>query len=299
MRKRTNRYFTLLLVPEGGSKTLYLRLPWWGLKLAVILIIFILVATTFLGYLSFRLARQAQNLRHLEFENLKQAQEIARLRADTQALEDKINEVEALENKVRQILGVERQRSTLSSRGSHASRRDAAPQELLPELVVVSTRIAQLKDRLPEIARRLQDLDQQIAEHLAYLQARPSLWPVEGEVTSPFGYRRSPTNRWRWEFHDGLDIAAPPGTPVRAAGGGQVVYAGWMGVYGLVVIIDHGYSYRTFYGHNSSLLVKEGDRVAKGQPIARVGSTGRSTGPHLHFRIEVDGQAVDPRPFLP
>lgn len=117
------------------------------------------------------------------------------------------------------------------------------------------------------------------------------LWPVQGVITSKFG------RRWG-EFHYGLDIAAPTGTPVKASRAGVVVASGWRGTYGNAVIIEHDSNYRTLYAHNSRLLVKEGDVVVAGQKIAEVGSTGRSTGPHLHFEIHQNEKALDPLRFL-
>ncbi|MDI6869901.1 MAG: peptidoglycan DD-metalloendopeptidase family protein [Bacillota bacterium] len=127
--------------------------------------------------------------------------------------------------------------------------------------------------------------------------AKNMLWPVRGRVTSDFGWRVHPVFRSR-RFHSGLDIAAPHGTPVAAAAGGTVILSGWVGGYGKTVIIDHGGGISTLYGHNSTLLVKEGELVRAGQTIAKVGSTGISTGPHVHFEVRRDGEAVNPRDWL-
>ncbi|HEY8418055.1 MAG TPA: LysM peptidoglycan-binding domain-containing protein [Limnochordales bacterium] len=117
-------------------------------------------------------------------------------------------------------------------------------------------------------------------------------WPVQGRLTSPFGPR--------WDrMHYGVDIAAPTSTPVLAAAAGTVTYADWMGNYGLLVIIDHGNGIETRYAHNSRVLVKVGEQVQRGQRIALVGSTGNSTGPHVHFEVLVNGENQDPLEWLP
>ena len=117
--------------------------------------------------------------------------------------------------------------------------------------------------------------------------------PVDGRITSHFGARHDPLGKGeRW--HKGLDIAAPAGTPVRAIAAGKVVFSGLAGGYGNLVAIDHGNGVTTRYAHNRTLLVSIGDLITPGQEIAQVGSTGRSTGPHLHFEVIRDGQAVDP-----
>ena len=122
------------------------------------------------------------------------------------------------------------------------------------------------------------------------------LWPVEGRISSAFGWRNISVAGNR--FHGGVDIAASTGTPVRAARGGVVTRAGWVGAYGFVVIVDHGGGWETRYAHLSRIDVQTGQRVAQGGIVGRVGSTGASTGPHLHFEVRRDGQALDPLAFL-
>lgn len=122
-------------------------------------------------------------------------------------------------------------------------------------------------------------------------------WPVTGTITSPFGYRRSPFGGGM-EFHQGLDIAAPMGTTITAAAAGTVISAGWYGGYGNYILIDHGGGMATGYGHCSQIFVQVGQKVQKGQAIGAVGSTGMSTGPHVHFEVRLNGKPVDPTPYL-
>lgn len=117
------------------------------------------------------------------------------------------------------------------------------------------------------------------------------LWPTIGRISSPFGKRGR-------EFHTGVDIAAPVGTPVKAADSGTVTFAGWNGGYGRLIIVDHGNGFTTYYAHNSKLLVGVGDKVEKGQTISLVGNSGRSTGPHLHFEIRKNGEPLNPLNFF-
>jgi murein DD-endopeptidase MepM/ murein hydrolase activator NlpD len=122
-------------------------------------------------------------------------------------------------------------------------------------------------------------------------------WPVTGTITSPFGWRPNPFGGAP-EFHQGLDIAAPTGTTVTAAAGGTVIMAQWYGGYGNYILIDHGGGYSTGYGHLSAIYVATGQTVQRGQAIGAVGSTGQSTGPHLHFEVRIAGKPVDPAPRL-
>ena len=122
-------------------------------------------------------------------------------------------------------------------------------------------------------------------------------WPVDGNITSDYGNRRHPVSG-RNDFHSGIDIAAPHGTTVQAAASGTVSFVGWMGGYGRVVIIDHGNGYETLYAHNSQILVNKGQNVNRGSAIARVGTSGVATGPHVHFEVHQNGNHQNPMNFL-
>lgn len=121
------------------------------------------------------------------------------------------------------------------------------------------------------------------------------IWPVRGTITSRFGYR---SIFGSYSYHQGLDIAVPYGTSIKAADGGTVSYAGWKGSYGKLVVIDHGNGKKSYYGHNSSLLVSAGEKVYQGQVIAKAGSTGNSTGNHCHFEVRINNRPVNPLNYL-
>ena len=142
-----------------------------------------------------------------------------------------------------------------------------------------------------------QELDQFFKNQKSFLQSTPSIWPTRGWVTSGFGYRKSPFTGRR-EKHEGWDIGSRSGSAIRATADGMVSVAGRERGYGKLVEIDHGYGVLTRYGHNSKNLVKIGSRVKRGQIIALVGSTGRSTGPHLHYEILVNGVPTNPKNYI-
>jgi murein DD-endopeptidase MepM/ murein hydrolase activator NlpD len=160
---------------------------------------------------------------------------------------------------------------------------EAQRREYLHEVEALAQVSAQLASRI------------QASQGSSGVPVRPSggglMWPVSGPVTSPFG--------WRWgRMHEGIDIAVPTGTPVHAAQSGRVIIAGWMGGYGNLVVIDHGGGLSTAYGHNSSFAVSSGASVSQGQVVAYAGSTGNSTGSHVHFEVRVNGSPVDPLGYL-
>lgn len=157
--------------------------------------------------------------------------------------------------------------------------------------------IALLELTIEVKAELYQELLNDVGRIAPYIRNYPTIRPIQGRLTSGFGWRRNPFGRGT-EMHEGVDIAAPTGTPIRATGGGVVTFSGWSGAYGNKVIINHGMGIQTWYAHNSVNLVEVGQRVARGETIARVGSTGRSTGPHVHYEVRVNGSPVNPVQFF-
>ncbi len=127
----------------------------------------------------------------------------------------------------------------------------------------------------------------------------PSIYPLEGKINNEFGWRRNPFGAAAYERHSGMDIDGNRGDAVIAPAAGIVIKSGWQGGYGNLIEIDHGGGVTTRYGHLSSIAVENGAEVVRGVEIGKVGSTGRSTGPHLHYEVRLNGQAVNPRRYLP
>jgi murein DD-endopeptidase MepM/ murein hydrolase activator NlpD len=152
------------------------------------------------------------------------------------------------------------------------------------------------EDELAAESARIAELIKK-AQQQAAKSAGPLMWPVVGTVTSGYGYRIHPIFHVR-KLHTGIDIDADMGDSIKAAQAGTVIFAGWKGGYGKCTIIAHGGNIATLYGHQSQLLVSAGQKVKKGQVIGKVGSTGYSTGPHLHFEVRVNGSPVNPMKYL-
>lgn len=145
--------------------------------------------------------------------------------------------------------------------------------------------------------RSLRELQEYFDDRQSLLASTPSIWPTNGWLTSEFGVRLDPVSADR-KMHEGLDIATQFGQPVVAPSDGTVVFRGWEGGYGNVLVIDHGYGVKTRYGHLSQILVNLGDRVKRGMRVAAVGNTGKSTGPHLHYEVRANGVPENPRKFI-
>ena len=176
--------------------------------------------------------------------------------------------------------------------------------EPTPTLTDPLERVGAADAQVDDVLRRLQLIEVELGrvvetaeDFRARTSAVPSAWPLDGILTSGFGWRRSPFNK-RWKFHFGIDISAPIGTIITAPAAGLVVTAEMHSGYGRMVEIDHGYDVVSRYAHNARLLVVPGEVVREGQPIATVGMTGATTGPHLHYEIYVEGQPVDPLEHL-
>ena len=168
----------------------------------------------------------------------------------------------------------------------------------IPEIVELKVLIGTLRQQaqmlFPQILKRAYDAQ----DNSSQVSSIPRNWPVQGILTSRYGYRRHPITK-KITFHDGIDVAAPRGTQIIAPGSGKIVYSGEMGGYGKVVEIDHGFGIVTRFAHNSKIFVIDGQQVKLGDAIATVGSSGRSTGPHLHYEIRIDGISIDPMTYLP
>jgi murein DD-endopeptidase MepM/ murein hydrolase activator NlpD len=161
----------------------------------------------------------------------------------------------------------------------------------------LAAKLETLSNEASRQEQSLQQLQTYFLEQKSLLASTPSVWPARGWITSDFGQRTDPYTAER-VMHEGLDIAAPFGKDVTAPADGTVIFAGLEGGYGNVLVIDHGYGVKTRYGHLSKLEVHAGQHVRRGDAIGSVGNTGRSTGPHLHYEVRVNGLPENPRKFI-
>jgi len=155
--------------------------------------------------------------------------------------------------------------------------------------------------KINEYSKYIQTSHNEIMSHIeqqkSLFMATPRGWPCEGRISSPYGFRYHPFFQSK-DFHSGLDIANEKNTPIKATASGKVIFSGWQSGYGYIVVLDHGYNYRTAYAHLAKTLVKSGAYVQRGDIIAKMGSTGSATGTHVHYEVHYKGKTVNPVSYL-
>jgi murein DD-endopeptidase MepM/ murein hydrolase activator NlpD len=243
---------------------------------------------------------RVQALSEINAQDRAVSAEVARAKTEVTAARKKTKKLRANVNSETAVIRA-RTDQTRAVRDELVGARDDLSSTKQQKLQDLSTLTASERAEAEEIDA-LQAASARIAAQIRAAQSRntgptqtPSnaglIWPVQGPVTSPFG--------WRWgRMHEGIDIGVGYGTPIHAAAGGTVIYCGWEEGYGNFVVLDHGGNLATAYGHQSSIAVACGQQVAQGQTIGYVGCTGHCTGPHLHFEVRIDGNPVDPMGYL-
>lgn len=232
-------------------------------------------------------------------DNAVPAEQIEQLVKKTTSLQADLERLNALDAEIRHIMNNEDDTAPAPDIQAHPVTHFTGQGGPLvqPDISDISKVTNDLQSEITIREQSLVELKQEVLTRQAKLAATPSIWPTSGDVTSPFGWRNSPWGAGR-DFHPGIDIANNMGTPIFATADGKVVQSGWSGGYGNLVQIDHGNGISTLYGHNSQIIVSVGQLVKKGEIISYMGSTGNSTGPHVHYEIRVNGSAVNPESFL-
>jgi murein DD-endopeptidase MepM/ murein hydrolase activator NlpD len=262
------KYLSLIVVPHDNSNVRNFRVSYLVVYSFVVLIALCVLTVVVLVASYGRVLVKAHKADHLAAENtllLGRSTEI-------DSLQSELQRAQALGIQIKNMLGV-----GLSAEDS----------SLVANLTPIT--------KSPAISGTFESVDATQEEQKLLLKAIPSMWPLKGYVTREFHVTGGEKQE---QYHPGIDIAAKRNTPVRASAEGVVTTSGWDETYGLVVVIDHGFGIATVYGHNSRNLVNIGDRVGRGQTIAFLGSTGKSTAPHLHFEVRKNGVPENPRKYL-
>lgn len=300
MGKKENDKLCIMIIPHT-AKVKKFSIPSWLPKVVSIAIgLIILFLSLFISNLhnSYESLKEKYNIKAaqvnaLKAENDKKNIQIFNLKSESDKLREKsaeidykLMEIDKLQRELEKIAGIQS-----PSRGKLLTKTQGLQDtESTDELRI-------LIDTLDLKKKELQDFIVDIEERFEYLETIPDLWPTHGRLTSKFGMRQNPLGRGR-QFHYGIDIANSSGTNIVASAKGIVIFSGYKRGYGRTVILDHENGYKTLYAHNSKVLVSVGDRVEKGQLIAKMGSTGRSTGSHLHFEIHENDKPIDPLTIL-
>jgi murein DD-endopeptidase MepM/ murein hydrolase activator NlpD len=286
------KFYTVFILPHAHARFRKLHLS----RNFVLALVVVLGVTVLAGILSphllFKIRSQSEAVGRLEEERRLLLEEKEHFESSLAALSERISSFEGRALRMASALGIEEMPSLEPAAGG-------APDQAFGDGVQ-----GLLDEELDALGVRAESLEQSMAvlsdtweERERLLASTPSVMPVRGWFSDGYGWRKDPISGRR-TFHKGLDIVAPIGAVVRAPADGVVTRASRTAGYGKMVDISHGYGYRTRYGHMSELLVKPGQRVRRGDAIGRIGSTGRSTGPHLHYEVFREGRRVNPWKYL-
>jgi murein DD-endopeptidase MepM/ murein hydrolase activator NlpD len=291
--------YTFIIVPNASSRLRKLKLPTralHGLAAVGVLSFFLLVG---LGFSYVKMAFKAADYDKLQVENTNLKIQKKNLEVATVKLGEKLSNIENLFEKIQNLV----ENDNLTKRGKlnvpavGGSKVDYPTAELLGS-ANLKNGIELLKDRTAEIETQLTLLEQVAEKKATIRRLTPTIWPVKGNIPSHYGNRADPFNG-EAELHLGLDISALFGTQVHAPADGKIIYAQRKAAYGNLIIIDHGNGLTTRLGHLSRFNVKVGQKVRKNDVVGYVGTSGRSTAPHLHYEVRLNDRPMNPRNYLP
>ena len=275
---KEDRFYAFIIAHTSRSRARVQRIRVEKRSVSIFCVALLLLAVG-LFYGLYGLTQQAAHLR-TAFENQRLRAENDRQRQELEKLNNRVEKVEDTSRKLAEKSGVVEQPHPPGTGG--------------PALPLDEMGLATLTAKMGRLEEDLRAYET-ILRQRGYT---PTVWPVEGTLEGGFGGRRNPFSGHGYEFHSGQDIEAPPGAPVVAGASGRVSFIGWQNGYGQLVVVDHGGGLTTRYGHLSHIEVQLDQTVSRGQLVGKVGSTGRSTGPHLHYEVRINDQAVDPLPYL-
>jgi len=300
----TKKKYTIMVVPDETTRVRRYQIP----KLFVRGVLFFsLIVMAGLAYLLtdyYSVKKMVSDVDRLRLETRQQKKQLLTFAKDIDDIRTEMNRLRHFDTKLRvmanldsvvypeQIMGIGGENpEPFNPMDSEVTFQDQAL------LKGMTNELSRVKAEADIQERSFQELMEYLEDQKSLLASTPSIWPVRGWTTSGFGYRTSPFTGRR-EMHRGVDVATRTGTPIIAPADGVVVFAGREGGFGNLVVLDHGYGIATRYGHCSKLNVKIGQKVKRGDVVGFVGNTGRSTGPHLHYEVAVNGVAVNPMRYI-
>ncbi len=299
-KKESDPVYTVMLIPHKGHepKSLHFRISTLKKIGAICGVLCLLGAGLVIksSHTVYKAHQDEQELLAYRNDKIVQEQKIGKLLQENEAIEKEMAELSKLEEEVRRELGTNSVQPSRSGIDRSRYMGQGGPQAAKVEAVdIYAAQNKVLEERVKNKKATLNDLLEKLREANIRKAAMPDLWPTSGgTITSYFAGRSDPFGKRSYDWHPGIDIANDYGTPVYASASGIIEEAGWVSGYGRYIRIQHGYGCETAYGHMSELAVHSGQAVNKGDVVGYVGSSGYSTGPHLHFEVLINGQATNP-----
>jgi murein DD-endopeptidase MepM/ murein hydrolase activator NlpD len=292
------KFYTVLVLPDASSE-----IRTFHIAKRLLVALAAAASLVFVAFLFFIYQAVSLNGHMLELRKLRlAASQQASLMQKTNRLETELAALREFDLRLRTAAGLEMKENSFLATGgadtlSSRTLMVAAVAHQTPPTDNLPMELDRLSHEMNNRTRSFQELIDQLEAKRSVLASTPTIWPVKGWLTAGFGYRRSPFTGLR-QMHEGVDISNSVGTRVIAPADGMVSYAGPLGGFGNVVSLDHGHNISTFYAHLQQHKVSQGQRIKRGDLIALVGTTGRATGPHLHYEIQVNGSPVNPSKYV-
>ncbi len=296
------KYYTLMVLTDATSVMRKYRIPKSLLKGIIISVVAMIFTAGGFIYNYWQINQKVAQLEEYRQEYNKQRVHLQTIEKTVGKFKKEIADLSKSNQKFRVMVGLPELKNLQQVSGIGGETEPTDFQEFVQQcedalLKKLYADVEEMKLDILTEQNNLQEITEEVEDKKTLLSSTPSIWPTTGWITSGFGYRRSPFTGKR-EIHKGLDIANRFGSPIVAPSDGIVTFAGRKGSLGKVVVLEHGYGYSTRFGHASETLVRVGEFVKRGQIVARVGSTGRSTAPHVHYEVRLNGVAVNPYNYI-
>jgi murein DD-endopeptidase MepM/ murein hydrolase activator NlpD len=300
MAKR--RRWTVVLVPHTSEPSRIVEVSHRVLRSLGVGVGVVAILALLLGYAALSHTADQQRTVRLRQENLRLEQQLGELNGRLTTLADTLARIAQRDARIRVLANLEPIDPQVQEAGVGGPAEPAAPgaseTPAMRESHEIRVDLNGLIRRANLLALSFREAADSLATHSARLAATPSIMPTQGWLTSAFSQMRTHPILHVARPHEGIDVTAPMGTPIEAPAAGVVIETGWESGYGNTVSIDHGYGIVTKFAHTSKILVREGQRVSRGERIALVGNSGLATGPHLHYEVHVNGRPVDPLRYV-
>lgn len=299
MAKR--RRWTVVFVPHGSEPSKIIEVSYRAVKATVGGVVLSLVALLLVGYATFSRRTDLSRTSRLQQENSQLSRQLDELHGRLSSLSDTISRISHRDARIRVLANLEPidpQVQAAGIGGPTFPAPEGEPGSVMRRSHEIRVDVNALIRRANLLSSSFREAAESLAVHSARLAATPSIMPTQGWLSSAFSSMRSHPILHVARPHEGIDVTAPNGTPIEAPAGGSISDAGWEPGYGNTVTVDHGFGIVTRFAHASKILVRQGQRVSRGQRIALVGNSGLATGPHLHYEVHVNGRPVDPLKYV-